>query len=88
MRPGRQDSWLPAFVKIAALGTLADVVPLVGENRVIAKIGLDLLSKGPHKVGLRALLDVSGLPGKPHRRLRRRLRPGAAHERRRPHGDA
>jgi single-stranded-DNA-specific exonuclease len=57
-------SWLPAFVKIAALGTLADVVPLVGENRVIAKIGLDMLSKGPHKVGLRALLDVSGLTGR------------------------
>ena len=57
-------AWLPAFVKIAALGTLADVVPLVGENRVIAKLGLDLLSKGPHKVGLRALLEVSGLSGK------------------------
>jgi single-stranded-DNA-specific exonuclease len=40
------------------------VVPLVGENRVIAKVGLDLLSRGPHKVGLRALLDVSGLTGK------------------------
>jgi single-stranded-DNA-specific exonuclease len=59
-----KTAWLPAFVKIAALGTLADVVPLVGENRVIAKLGLDLLSKGPHKVGLRALLDVSGLSGK------------------------
>ncbi len=59
-----KTAWLPAFVKIAALGTLADVVPLVGENRVIAKIGLDLLSKGPHKVGLRALLDVAGLTGK------------------------
>jgi single-stranded-DNA-specific exonuclease len=58
------DSWLPGSVKIAAIGTLADVVPLVGENRVIAKIGLDLLSRGPHKVGLRALLDVSGLSGK------------------------
>jgi single-stranded-DNA-specific exonuclease len=58
------DSWLPGFVKIAAIGTLADVVPLVGENRVIAKIGLELLSKGPHKVGLRSLLDVSGLSGK------------------------
>ena len=59
-----KTAWLPAFVKIAALGTLADVVPLVGENRVIAKIGLDLLSKGPHKVGLRALLEVSGLTGR------------------------
>ena len=59
-----KSAWLPAFVKIAALGTLADVVPLVGENRVIAKVGLDLLSKGPHKVGLRALLEASGLSGK------------------------
>src|SRR5438270_5280191 len=58
------DNWLPGFIKVAAIGTLADVVPLVGENRVIAKIGLDLLTKGPHKVGLRALLDVSGLTGK------------------------
>ena len=41
------SSWLPGFVKIAAIGTLADVVPLVGENRVIAKLGLDLLSQGP-----------------------------------------
>ena len=55
---------LPAFVKIAAIGTLADVVPLVGENRVIAKLGLGMLSKGPHRVGLRALLDVCGLTGK------------------------
>jgi single-stranded-DNA-specific exonuclease len=62
-RSGR-EKWLPGFVKIAAIGTLADVVPLVGENRVIAKIGLDLLSRGPHKVGLRALLDASGLSGK------------------------
>ncbi len=59
-----KEAWLPGFVKVAAIGTLADVVPLVGENRVIAKIGLDLLTRGPHKVGLRALLDVSGLSGK------------------------
>jgi len=57
-------SWLPAFVKVAAIGTLADVVPLVGENRVIAKLGLEMLSRGPHKVGLRSLLDVCGLIGK------------------------
>ncbi len=56
--------WLPGFVKIAAIGTLADVVPLVGENRIIAKLGLQMLTRGPHKVGLRALLDASGLTGK------------------------
>jgi single-stranded-DNA-specific exonuclease len=55
---------MPGFIKVAAIGTLADVVPLVGENRVIAKLGLDLLTKGPHKVGLRALIDVCGLTGK------------------------
>ncbi|HEY2152477.1 MAG TPA: single-stranded-DNA-specific exonuclease RecJ [Vicinamibacterales bacterium] len=63
-RTAGRDNWLPGFLKVAAIGTLADVVPLVGENRVIAKIGLELLTKGPHKVGLRALLDVSGLAGK------------------------
>ncbi len=62
-RTGRTQ-WLPAFVKVASIGTLADVVPLVGENRVIAKLGLAMLSKGPHKVGLRSLLDVCGLNGK------------------------
>ena len=56
--------WLPAFVKIAAIGTLADVVPLVGENRVIAKLGLGSLSSGRHTVGLRALLEASGLTGR------------------------
>jgi single-stranded-DNA-specific exonuclease len=56
--------WLPAFIKIAAVGTLADVVPLVGENRVIARLGLASLSTGPHTVGLRALLEATGLTGK------------------------
>jgi single-stranded-DNA-specific exonuclease len=62
-RAGRTRA-LPGFIKIAALGTLADVVPLVGENRVIARFGLEQLSRGPHKVGLRALLEASGLTGR------------------------
>ena len=86
-RAGR-DSWLPGFVKIAAIGTLADVVPLVGENRVIAKIGLDLLSRGPHKIGLRSLLDVSGLTGKTDRQLSHLVHAGAARQRRRAHEHA
>ena len=57
-------SWIPGFIKIAAIGTLADVVPLQGENRIIAKLGLGMLSAGPHKVGVRSLLDVCGLTGK------------------------
>lgn len=58
-RSGRQN-WLKGFLKIAAIGTLADVVPLVGENRIIAKAGLEELSNGQHAVGLQALLDVAG----------------------------
>jgi single-stranded-DNA-specific exonuclease len=59
-----KSAWMPAFVKIASIGTLADVVPLIGENRIIAKLGLQMLTKGPHKVGLRALLEAAGLNGK------------------------
>lgn len=57
-------AWLPGFVKLAAIGTLADVVPLRGENRVIAKLGLERLSAGPNTVGLRALIEASGLAGR------------------------
>lgn len=60
----RGKDWLPHFVKVAAIGTLADVVPLVGENRVIARQGLAGLSAGPHGAGLEALLEESGLLGR------------------------
>jgi single-stranded-DNA-specific exonuclease len=40
------------------LGTVADVVPLVGENRVIVRHGLDVLARSP-RPGLAALLDVA-----------------------------
>ena len=56
--------WLPGFLKLAAIGTVADVVPLRGENRVIARLGLERLTRGPNTVGLQALLDASGLRGK------------------------
>jgi single-stranded-DNA-specific exonuclease len=64
MQAGRGGEWLPHFLKIAAIGTLADVVPLVGENRVIAHVGLAALSRGPHGAGLEALLQESGLAAK------------------------
>ncbi len=56
-----REKWLPAFLKLAAIGTVADMVPLVGENRIIAKLGLERLSQGPHTVGLRTLLESAGL---------------------------
>jgi single-stranded-DNA-specific exonuclease len=46
----------------AVLGTVADVVPLVGENRVIVRHGLDVLGSRP-PVGVAALLDVSRVRG-------------------------
>jgi single-stranded-DNA-specific exonuclease len=61
---GRTRDGLSHFLKIAALGTLADVVPLVGENRIIARHGLAALSAGPHGAGLEALLEETGLLGK------------------------
>lgn len=46
-----------------ALATIADVVPLEGENRIFVKHGLVGISRAP-SVGLRALLEVSGCAGK------------------------
>ena len=50
---GRGPELLPHFVKVAAIGTLADVVPLVGENRVIAHCGLDGAVARPARRGPR-----------------------------------
>jgi single-stranded-DNA-specific exonuclease len=52
---------LKSFLKLVAVATVADVVPLVGENRVIVKYGLQGLDRARNP-GLRALLEVSGLP--------------------------
>jgi single-stranded-DNA-specific exonuclease len=54
---------LPSFLKMVAIATIADAVPLVGENRVFAKLGLDGL-RHPVNLGLKALLEASGLSAK------------------------
>ena len=51
------------YLDVVALGTIADVVPLVGENRVLARLGLDRLNQEP-RLGLRALMDVSRVGGR------------------------
>ncbi len=54
---------VPSFLKMAAIATIADAVPLTGENRVIAALGLDGL-RSPVNAGLRALIEVAQLkPG-------------------------
>jgi single-stranded-DNA-specific exonuclease len=55
-----QEKLTRSFLKIAAIATIADAVPLVGENRAIAKLGLEGLRR-PVNGGLKALLEVSGL---------------------------
>ena len=58
-----QATLLLSFMKIAAIATIADSVPLVGENRVIASLGLNALRKAVNP-GLKALLEVAELGGK------------------------
>lgn len=58
----RMRELLVDLLAFAALGTIADIVPLVGENRVIARHGL-VRVKHSGFVGLRALVEASGLAG-------------------------
>jgi single-stranded-DNA-specific exonuclease len=51
-----------SMLKMVAIATVADVVPLTGENRVIVKHGLAGL-RAVRNPGLRALLDVAGFTG-------------------------
>ena len=55
----RRERLLDSLLKLVAIATVADVVPLTGENRVIVKRGLEGLRQVANP-GLRALLDVSG----------------------------
>jgi single-stranded-DNA-specific exonuclease len=55
-----RDKTLPSFLKMAAIATIADAVPLSGENRVIAALGLRELRK-PVGAGLRALFAAAAL---------------------------
>lgn len=47
------------YLDIVCIGTISDIVPLVDENRVIAKLGL-LLIKQTRNIGLRAIINMSG----------------------------
>jgi single-stranded-DNA-specific exonuclease len=52
---------VPSFLKLVAIATIADSVPLEGENRVIASLGLREL-RNPVQPGLRALMQVAQIP--------------------------
>ena len=57
-----RERLLPSFLKMVAIATIADAVPLTGENRVFAKLGLEGL-RHPRNPGLRALLASCQLDG-------------------------
>jgi single-stranded-DNA-specific exonuclease len=57
------ETMLLSYLKVVSIGTIADLVPLRGENRVIASFGLEGLRQ-PSQSGLAALIELSDLKGK------------------------
>ncbi|MGI4831164.1 MAG: single-stranded-DNA-specific exonuclease RecJ [Janthinobacterium lividum] len=55
-----RDKTLPSFLKLLAIATISDAVPLTGENRVIAALGLQALRQ-PAQSGLRTLMELAGI---------------------------
>lgn len=51
------------YLDLVALGTIADIVPLIGENRILTKYGLQVMEKTKH-IGIRAIIEECGLSGK------------------------
>ncbi len=61
-RNPRYEALLRSMLKMAAIGTVADVVDLATpENRAIVSLGLAELRRGPHAPGLAALMQVAGI---------------------------
>jgi single-stranded-DNA-specific exonuclease len=58
----KNDSYpnLREYLDLVALGTIGDIAPLLDENRIFVKIGLDLISE-EKRIGLRALKRISGI---------------------------
>ncbi|HEX2919263.1 MAG TPA: single-stranded-DNA-specific exonuclease RecJ [Edaphobacter sp.] len=56
-----EETLVPSFLKLVAIATIADAVPLEGENRVLAAVGLREL-RNPVQPGLRALMEVAQIP--------------------------
>ena len=61
-RNNSREKVIQHFLKMVAIGTVADAVPITGENRVIVRLGLESLSH-PRNPGLRALLQGAGITG-------------------------
>ena len=59
-RPEAENIDLKQYMDLVALGTVADIVPLVGENRILARHGLRELDT-PRSLGLQTLKEVAGI---------------------------
>ena len=53
------------FADLAAIGTIADVMPITDENRIIVKFGLAMLEK-TERIGLKALMEAASLGSNPN----------------------
>lgn len=62
-RLGKDKSDCHEFIEYAAIATICDVVDLIGENRIIAKNGLEMINKTKN-IGLKALIKQTALEGK------------------------
>lgn len=54
-----KESLLPSFLDYVALASTADIVPLVGENRMLVRLGLELINTNP-RPGVKALIESAG----------------------------
>ncbi len=61
---GGENDVTQTFLDLAAIGTVADVMPLHSENRSIVRRGIELINDSD-RVGIQALIEVAGLEGKP-----------------------
>ncbi|MBN1472810.1 MAG: single-stranded-DNA-specific exonuclease RecJ [Syntrophaceae bacterium] len=55
---------LKDYLDLVALGTIGDICPLIDENRIFSKIGLELITIG-ERVGMKALKEIAGLENEP-----------------------
>lgn len=56
----RNEPNLKSVCDLVALGTIADMVPLTGDNRILVKSGIDLINSGP-RPGIQSLIEISGI---------------------------
>ena len=61
-RTAGREGVIRHFLKLVAIGTIADAVPLMGENRILVRFGLEGLAHA-HNLGLKALLRGAGVQG-------------------------